>query len=120
MGRTLHVMIDSGHHHALIDDALTLTARLVAEHEQQIYEKASAKSAWGIPGPVDRHIAEVVIMAIYDTILAALWDEAKRRVADDATAADSRLKQTLTRSLQDIAETVRTDKTLAAADQSAP
>ncbi|KAF0114959.1 MAG: hypothetical protein FD149_1713 [Rhodospirillaceae bacterium] len=163
IGQAVQMMMEADHHHTLIDHVLTLTARLIAEHEQQIYEKVSAKSAWWIPAVVDRHIAEAILMALYELLArlkdpqqevrqrlntalvrwlhevphtpawhekiahlkarvlgspalraywAALWDEARHRVADDAVATDSKLKEMLTRGLLALAQALREDESL--------
>jgi uncharacterized membrane-anchored protein YjiN (DUF445 family) len=64
----LGLLTAGGRHQELLDEALRLAARAVAEHEAYIRERIAAESPWWVPGAVEDKIHEKVVDALEHTL----------------------------------------------------
>lgn len=88
LGRLLALVTTDDRHQEILNEAVRLIARGVAEHRWLIREKIAAESPWWIPEAVDDRIHEKVVGAIQRTLdevrddpehpLRARFDEALR------------------------------------------
>ncbi len=68
MGRALGLLTAGGRHQELLDAALRLAARAVADHEMYIRERIAAEAPWWVPGAVEDKIHEKVVGALEHTL----------------------------------------------------
>jgi len=82
LARVLGVLRAQGHHHRLFDQGLRIARRLLAEHEQRIYEAVSHKTPWWAPRTVDRRIAEAIVAGVLELLddMARPGHEARGRL----------------------------------------
>ncbi len=86
--RALELVTAGGRHHALLDDALRLAARLLAENDALIRERIRAESPWWVPGKVEEKLGDRVVTAVERTLAAVAADPAHplRQRYDEAVA----------------------------------
>jgi uncharacterized membrane-anchored protein YjiN (DUF445 family) len=65
-----------GRHQELLDAALRLAARAVADHEMFIRERIAAEAPWWVPGAVEDKIHEKVVGAVEQTLADVSADPA--------------------------------------------
>ena len=92
IGRALGLLTAGGRHQELLDAALRLAARAVAEHETFIRERIAAEAPWWVPGAVENKIHEKVVGSLENTLaevsadpahpLRARFDEAVQEFAE--------------------------------------
>jgi uncharacterized membrane-anchored protein YjiN (DUF445 family) len=68
LGKLLSVMTLGNRHQALMDEAIRLSARAVAENEELIKERVESESPWWIPGVLDERIAKKIIGGLERTL----------------------------------------------------
>jgi uncharacterized membrane-anchored protein YjiN (DUF445 family) len=68
VGRALGLLTAGGRHQELLDAALRLAARAVADHEMYIRERIAAEAPWWVPGAVEDKIHEKVVGALEHTL----------------------------------------------------
>ncbi|MBV6520575.1 MAG: hypothetical protein MNPFHGCM_00692 [Gemmatimonadaceae bacterium] len=68
LGRMLSVFTAGNRHQALLDDAIRLTARAIAENQDLIRERVESESPWWIPGAIDDRIARKIVAALDRTM----------------------------------------------------
>jgi uncharacterized membrane-anchored protein YjiN (DUF445 family) len=86
--RALELVTAGGRHHALLDDALRLAARLLTENDALIRERIRAESPWWVPGKVEEKLGDRVVTAVERTLAAVAADPAHplRQRYDEAVA----------------------------------
>jgi uncharacterized membrane-anchored protein YjiN (DUF445 family) len=92
VGRGLGLLTAGGRHQELLDEALRLAARAVAEHETFIRQRIAAEAPWWVPGAVEDRIHDKVVSALEHTLaevsadpqhpLRARFDQAVTRFAE--------------------------------------
>jgi uncharacterized membrane-anchored protein YjiN (DUF445 family) len=111
VGRALGLLTAGGRHQELLDEALRLAARAVAEHETFIRARIAAEAPWWVPGVVEDKIHDKVVAALEHTLaevsanpehpLRARFDEAvagfaeRLRTAPDTIARAEAIKEEL-------------------------
>jgi uncharacterized membrane-anchored protein YjiN (DUF445 family) len=68
IGRALGLLTAGGRHQELLDAALRLAARAIAEHEMYIRERIAAEAPWWVPGAVEDKIHEKVVTGVEATL----------------------------------------------------
>lgn len=63
-----------GRHQALLDDALKLAARFVAENEGIIRERIRKESPWWVPGAVEDKLGDRIVAGVENTLVAVAAD----------------------------------------------
>ena len=76
LGRLLGVVTENGRHQELLDGAIALIARAVAEHRGAIRDKIEAESPWWVPGVVDDKIHQKIVAALERTLREIHDDDA--------------------------------------------
>ena len=76
IGRALGLLTAGGRHQELLDAALRLAARAVAEHETFIRERIAAEAPWWVPGAVENKIHEKVVGSLEGTLAEVSADPA--------------------------------------------
>jgi uncharacterized membrane-anchored protein YjiN (DUF445 family) len=86
--RALELVTAGGRHHALLDDALRLAARLLTENDALIRDRIRAESPWWVPGKVEEKLGDRVVTAVERTLAAVAADPAHplRQRYDEAVA----------------------------------
>jgi uncharacterized membrane-anchored protein YjiN (DUF445 family) len=89
LGNVLTIMTADRRHQELLDEALRLTARALAENEEMIRQRIREESPWWLPEAVDDRIHEKILAAVERTLqqvsedpvhpLRARFDEALAR-----------------------------------------
>jgi uncharacterized membrane-anchored protein YjiN (DUF445 family) len=89
LGRGIALLTADRRHQELLDAALRLVARLVAENEESIRGKIGAESPWWVPGAVDDKIHEKLVTAVERTLAEVSADpEHPLRARFDEVLAD--------------------------------
>jgi len=88
LARGVELFTAGGRHHALLDDALRLAARVLAENDALIRERIRAESPWWVPGKVEEKLGDRVVTAVERTLAAVAADPAHplRQRYDEAVA----------------------------------
>jgi uncharacterized membrane-anchored protein YjiN (DUF445 family) len=68
LGRVLKLLTAGGRHQELLDEALRLATRLVAENEEMIRDRIAAEAPWWVPGAVEDRIHDKVVRAVERTL----------------------------------------------------
>ncbi len=76
VGRAIGLLTAGGRHQELLDEALRLAARAVANHEAYIRERIAAEAPWWVPGAVEDRIHERVVAALEQTLADVRADPA--------------------------------------------
>jgi uncharacterized membrane-anchored protein YjiN (DUF445 family) len=76
VARLLDVVTAGGRHQALLDDALRLAARFMAEHEDAIRDRIKAESPWWVPGVVEEKLHDRIVSGVERTLAAVAADPA--------------------------------------------
>ncbi|MCU0635525.1 MAG: DUF445 domain-containing protein [Gemmatimonadaceae bacterium] len=74
VARLLDVITADGRHQALLDDALRLAARFIAENEDAIRERIKAESPWWVPGFAEDRLHEKIVAGVERTMAAVAAD----------------------------------------------
>ena len=74
VGRFLSVLTSENRHQALLNDAIRLTARFLAENEDLIRERVENESPWWVPGAIDGKIAKKIVTGLERTMQAVHED----------------------------------------------
>ncbi len=72
--RVFDTLTSGGRHQALLDDALRLAARFLAENEEMIRERITAESPWWVPGAVDNKLGDKILSGVEKTLVAVAAD----------------------------------------------
>lgn len=88
LARVLELVTAGGRHHALLDDALRLGARLLAENETLIRDRIKEESPWWVPGKVEARLGDRIVSGVERTLTAVAADPAHplRQRYDEAVA----------------------------------
>jgi uncharacterized membrane-anchored protein YjiN (DUF445 family) len=86
--RALELLTAGGRHHALLDDALRLLARLLEENDAVIRERIRAESPWWVPGRMEEKLGDRIVGGVERTLAAVAADPAHplRQRYDEAVA----------------------------------
>jgi uncharacterized membrane-anchored protein YjiN (DUF445 family) len=86
LGRVLKLLTADGRHQELLDEALRLASRFVADNELLIRDRIAAEAPWWVPGAVEDRIHEKVVAAVDRTLQEVAADPAHplRERFDDA------------------------------------
>jgi uncharacterized membrane-anchored protein YjiN (DUF445 family) len=92
LARGVELLTDGGRHQALLDDALRLAARYIAEHDDVIRERIRQESPWWVPGLVESKLHDRIVTGVENTLAAVAadpdhplrhrYDEAVQRFAE--------------------------------------
>jgi uncharacterized membrane-anchored protein YjiN (DUF445 family) len=74
LARGFGLVTEGGRHQALLDDALRLAARFVAENEELIRERIKQESPWWVPGLVENRLHERIVSGVENTLAAVAAD----------------------------------------------
>jgi uncharacterized membrane-anchored protein YjiN (DUF445 family) len=74
LGRLLSLLTAGNRHQALLDDAIRLTARAIAENQDLIRERVEKESPWWVPGVLDDRIAHRIVTGLERTLQAVRDD----------------------------------------------
>ncbi|MCU0647822.1 MAG: DUF445 domain-containing protein [Gemmatimonadaceae bacterium] len=74
VAKLLDVITSDGRHHALLDDALRLAARFIAENEETIRERIKAESPWWVPEFAENRLHEKIVAGVERTLAAVAED----------------------------------------------
>jgi uncharacterized membrane-anchored protein YjiN (DUF445 family) len=74
LGRVLTLLTADGRHQELLDEALRLAARLVADNELLIRDRIAAEAPWWMPGAVEDRIHDKVVAAMDRTLAEVAAD----------------------------------------------
>ncbi len=72
--RVFDTLTAGGRHQALLDDALRLAARFLAENEEMIRERIKAESPWWVPGAVENRLGDKIVSGVEKTLVAVAAD----------------------------------------------
>ncbi|MDF1501899.1 DUF445 family protein [Roseisolibacter sp. H3M3-2] len=86
LGKVLTLLTADGRHQELLDEALRLASRFVAENELLIRDRIAAEAPWWMPGAVEDRIHDKVVAALDRTLSEVAADPAHplRERFDDA------------------------------------
>ncbi len=92
----LSALLDSGKHHELIDESLSLAARVFTENKRSLRERVKKESPWYMPGFVEQ--------SVYDNIVK------RTTAAIQEIQRDARhpIRQKIEESLEEVVEKLRT------------
>jgi uncharacterized membrane-anchored protein YjiN (DUF445 family) len=96
VGRALGLLTAGGRHQELLDAALRLAARAIADHEMYIRERIAAEAPWWVPGAVEDKIHEKVVGGVEHTL------------AEVSADPDHPLRARFDQAVQEFAERLRT------------
>ncbi len=92
LARGFELLTVGGRHQGLLDDALRLAARFVAENEETIRERIKAESPWWVPGMVENKLHDRIVTGVENTLsdvaadpdhpLRIRYDEAVQRFVE--------------------------------------
>jgi len=92
VGRALTLLTADGRHQELLDEALRITARGVAENQDVIRARIAAEAPWWVPGAVEDKLHQKIVDGLERTLqqvsadphhpLRARFDDAVRRFAE--------------------------------------
>lgn len=74
LARGFGLLTAGGRHQALLDDALRLAARFVAENEALIRDRIKQESPWWVPGLVENRLHERIVSGVENTLAAVAAD----------------------------------------------
>jgi uncharacterized membrane-anchored protein YjiN (DUF445 family) len=74
VARLLDVVTADGRHQALLDDAMRLAARFVAENEDAIRDRIKAESPWWVPGFAEERLHDKIVSGVERTLSAVAAD----------------------------------------------
>lgn len=74
LARGFELLTVGGRHQGLLDDALRLAARFVAENEEVIRERIKAESPWWVPGMVENKLHDRIVTGVENTLAAVAAD----------------------------------------------
>ncbi len=74
LARGFELLTTGGRHQALLDDALRLAARFVAENEEVIRDRIKAESPWWVPGMVENRLHDRIVTGVENTLAAVAAD----------------------------------------------
>jgi uncharacterized membrane-anchored protein YjiN (DUF445 family) len=86
VAKLLDVITADGRHQGLLDDAMRLAARFVAENEDAIRDRIKAESPWWVPGFAEERLHDKIVTGVERTLSAVAADPAHplRARYDDA------------------------------------
>ncbi len=104
LGRGVALLTADGRHQELLDEALRLAAKFVAENETMIRDRIAAESPWWVPGAVEDRIHDKVVAALERTLheigqnpehpVRARFDEAARTFAERLRTSPTTIART--------------------------
>ncbi len=74
LARGFELLTTGGRHQSLLDDALKLAARFVAENEEVIRDRIKAESPWWVPGMVENRLHDRIVTGVENTLAAVAED----------------------------------------------
>lgn len=74
LARGFELLTTGGRHQSLLDDALRLAARFVAENEEVIRDRIKAESPWWVPGMVENRLHDRIVTGVENTLAAVAAD----------------------------------------------
>ncbi len=74
LARGFELLTVGGRHQGLLDDALRLAARFVAENEEVIRDRIKAESPWWVPGMVENRLHDRIVTGVENTLAAVAAD----------------------------------------------
>lgn len=86
LARLFELLTSGGRHQALLDDALRMAARFVAENDEVIRDRIRAESPWWVPGAVEDRLGDRIVTGVEKTLAAVAEDPSHplRKRYDDA------------------------------------
>ncbi len=106
LARGFELLTVGGRHQGLLDDALRLAARFVAENEEVIRERIKEESPWWVPGMVENRLHDRIVTGVEKTL------------ADVAADADHPLRIRYDEAVQRFVESLRSSpEVIARAEQ---
>lgn len=74
VARLFELLTSGGRHQVLLDDALRMAARFVAENDEVIRDRIRAESPWWIPGAIEDRIGDKIVTGVERTLAAVAAD----------------------------------------------
>lgn len=74
VARLFELLTSGGRHQILLDDALRMAARFVAENDEVIRERIRAESPWWVPGAVEDRLGDKIVSGVERTLAAVAAD----------------------------------------------
>lgn len=74
LARGFELLTVGGRHQGLLDDALRLAARFVADNEEVIRDRIKAESPWWVPGMVENKLHDRIVTGVENTLAAVAAD----------------------------------------------
>ena len=76
MAKLLELLTSGGRHQVLLDDAMRMAARFVAENDEVIRDRIRAESPWWVPGAVEDKLGDKIVRGVERTLAAVAADPA--------------------------------------------
>lgn len=74
LARGFELLTAGGRHQSLLDDALRLAARFIAENDEVIRERIKQESPWWVPGMVENKLHDRIVTGVENTLAAVAAD----------------------------------------------
>ncbi len=74
MARLFELLTSGKRHQVLLDDALRMAARFVAENDTVIRDRIKAESPWWVPGAVEDRLGDKIVTGVERTLAAVAAD----------------------------------------------
>jgi uncharacterized membrane-anchored protein YjiN (DUF445 family) len=74
LARGFEVLTAGGRHQSLLDDALRLAARFIAENDDAIRDRIKQESPWWVPGLVENKLHDRIVTGVENTLAAVAAD----------------------------------------------
>ena len=74
MARLFELLTSGGRHQVLLDDAMRMAARFVAENDEVIRDRIRAESPWWVPGAVEDKLGDKIVRGVERTLAAVAAD----------------------------------------------
>jgi uncharacterized membrane-anchored protein YjiN (DUF445 family) len=74
LARGFELLTAGGRHQSLLDDALRLAARFIAEHDEVIRDRIKQESPWWVPGLVENKLHDRIVTGVENTLAAVAAD----------------------------------------------
>ena len=74
LARGFELLTAGGRHQTLLDDALRLAARFIADNEEMIRDRIKQESPWWVPGLVENRLHDRIVSGVENTLAAVAAD----------------------------------------------
>lgn len=74
VAKAFELLTADGRHQALLDEALQLAARFLAEHDTVLRERIREESPWWVPGAVEHRLGDKILQGVEKTLAAVAAD----------------------------------------------